>query len=294
MIFKLLFTFAFSAQLNVVTTTTDLNWLVQKIGGEKVRTQALLQGSENPHYIDSRPDYIQKVSNADVVCAIGLELEIGWLPKILAKSGNSKVQSGGSGFCEAGNNIEVLEKPTGPIDRSMGDVHPSGNPHFWLSPKHFLMAAKEIKTVLSKNDIANNKYFEMNYLKLEKELNELFNKNLKRIKELKKKPRPVVEYHKEFSYFLTVYGLTSIGSLEEKPGLPPSASRILDVSNKSKNSNVALLLAANYSPLRTLEKFKELSNIPFLALDLSLTEKNNDYIKHHDTLFNQILSYIEK
>jgi zinc/manganese transport system substrate-binding protein len=293
MIFKLLFTLAFSAPLNVVTTTTDLNWLVQRIGGDKVKTQALLQGTENPHFIDSRPDYIQKVSNADIVCAIGLELEIGWLPKILSKSGNAKVQPGGPGFCEAGNTVEVIEKPTGPIDRSMGDVHPSGNPHFWLSPKHFFMAAKEIKNVLSKNDSANSKVFEANYLKLQKEINDLLNKNLKRIKVIKIK-KPYLEYHKEYSYFLDVYGLSSAGSLEEKPGLPPSASRLIETATSAKNANVVLMLAANYSPIRTLEKFQELSKIPFLALELSLNKENTDYLKYHEILFNKIIAPLEK
>ena len=124
------------AKIKVVATLPDVAEVVRAIGGTEVDVNTLLSGSEDPHYADARPDYILKVSRADVVCAIGLDLEIGWLPKVLDKSGNAKVQSGGTGFCELGHTVKPLEVPTGVIDRSLGDVHPHGNPHFKIGRAH--------------------------------------------------------------------------------------------------------------------------------------------------------------
>ncbi|HWU42342.1 MAG TPA: zinc ABC transporter substrate-binding protein, partial [Bdellovibrio sp.] len=111
------------AKIKVVATLPDIAEVVRAIGKDEVDVSTLLSGSEDPHYSDARPDYIVKVRRADVVCAIGLDLEIGWLPKVLDKAANAKVQPGGDGFCELGRSVKPLEVPTGVIDRSLGDIH---------------------------------------------------------------------------------------------------------------------------------------------------------------------------
>jgi zinc/manganese transport system substrate-binding protein len=129
--------------LRVVTSTTDLAWAVRDIGGSRVVAESLLRGTEDPHFVDARPDYVAKVIRADIVCFVGLDLEVGWLPKVLAKSGRREIQSGGQGYCDASRRIEVLEKVNGGADRSQGDVHPGGNPHYWLSPVAMAQAGLE-------------------------------------------------------------------------------------------------------------------------------------------------------
>ena len=114
------------AKTNVVTTTTELAWAAENIGGDRVKIESLLSGTENAHYVDAVPNFIRLIAAADIVCAVGLDLEIGWLPKALSKSGNRQVQKGGKGYCELGSEINALEKPKGSIDRSMGHIHPSG------------------------------------------------------------------------------------------------------------------------------------------------------------------------
>ena len=121
--------------ITVVTTIPDLGWMVKEIGQHDVVVQSFLTGSEDPHYVDAVPKFVLWASRADMIVSAGLDLEVGWLPKVLEQSANAKVQPGGIGYCEVGNYVTVLEKPTTLTNRSMGDIHPRGNPHFYLSPK---------------------------------------------------------------------------------------------------------------------------------------------------------------
>jgi len=121
-------------KLNVVTTTEDLGSLAREVGGDKVAVTALAKGYQDPHFVDPKPSFILAVSRADVLIAVGRELEIGWLPPLLTSGRNAKIQPGGPGYLDASMNVRILELPTGQITRAMGDVHPLGNPHFSLDP----------------------------------------------------------------------------------------------------------------------------------------------------------------
>ena len=129
------------AKVKVVTTIPDLAWVAAEVGGDHVETKALLRGNENAHFVDAVPEFTRLTADADVVCIAGLDLEVGYMPAVLTRSGNAKIQPGGAGYCEAGKSVQVLEKLTTAVDRSMGDVHPAGNPHFYLSPKARLLAS---------------------------------------------------------------------------------------------------------------------------------------------------------
>lgn len=249
------------AKIKVVATLPDVAEVVRAVGGDQVEVSTLLSGSEDPHYSDARPDYILKIRNADVVCAIGLDLEIGWLPKVMDKAGNSKVQSGGLGFCELGRTVKPLEVPTGVIDRSLGDVHPHGNPHFAVDPLKLAESGAEVARVLSAVEPDKADLFQKNYEAFQKQMTTLHAAIQKKIKKDK-----VMEYHKEFTYFFTTYGLDSVGSLEEKPGMPPSAARIAQVANTAKANKVAVLFATASSSHSTLERFHELSGIPVVIV----------------------------
>lgn len=276
------------ALVKVVTTTPDLAWAARRVGGDKVEVVSLLNGTEDPHHVDTVPSFIVKVADADVVCVVGLELEIGWIPKVLSRSGNSKVQPGGPGYCETGKAVSVLEKPEGNIDRSMGDVHPGGNPHFWLSPKGLSEAASEIRDTLVRVDPASKEAYQKNYSALSKELSEILKAGQTKLKALK---RPIMEYHKEFSYFIHAYRLKSLGSLEEKPGVPPSAGRIAKVSIDAKNSKAAILLAGKYAPEKVLNRFQEASGVPVLVVSTSLEPDSGlkEYADFQNRLIDGIL-----
>ena len=254
------------AKVTVVSTIPDLAWVTTEVGGDLVESKALLRGNENPHFVDAVPEFTRLTADADVVCVVGLDLELGYMPAVLTRSGNAKVQPGGSGYCEVGKSIQVLEKPTAAVDRSMGDVHPAGNPHFFLSPKALSDGAKEIAAALTRVDPAHS----IDYKKgltafaakmdaLDKEVGHLL-EPLKSAQDKSGKPL-LMEYHREFSYFLNEYGLTSFGSIEEKPGVPPSAGRLGEIAAAAKAADIRVALAADYYPKKTLERFSELSGI---------------------------------
>lgn len=253
--------YAHATKLKVVTTLPDVAEVVQAIGGEFVDVQSLLKGSEDPHYSEARPDFILKVNRADIVCAVGLDLEIGWLPKILEKAGNAKVQSGGPGFCVLGAKVTALDIPGGVINRSLGDVHPHGNPHFMLSLEKIADSGAEVVRVLSLALPEKASVFEKNYEAFKRRLSDSKKELAAQLKKVK-----VLEYHKEFTYFFNSYGLESLGSLEEKPGMPPSAARIAKVAQLAKENKVVVLFATVSAPHKVLERFQELSGVRVVQL----------------------------
>src|SRR5438067_5158666 len=150
-------------KLNVVTTTEDLGSLAREVGGDKVSVTALAKGYQDPHFVDPKPSFILAVSRADVLIVVGREMEIGWLPPLLSSSRNSKIQPGAKGYLDPSLNVRILEIPTAQITRAMGDVHPFGNPHYWLEPGNGRKIAQAIRDKLSENAPANAAYFAQRY-----------------------------------------------------------------------------------------------------------------------------------
>jgi len=260
-----------ASKVNVVTTVPDLAYAAREIGGNLVSVKALLKGTENPHFVDAVPEFTRLVANAQVVCMVGLELEIGYMPPVLQRSGNADVQPAGKGYCEAGKGITVLEKPTGPVDRSMGDVHPAGNPHFWLSPKTLGQSAGEIAAALERVDPTNIAAYQKGLLAFRAKMDRLSAEVAKELEPLlaaqKKAGRPlVIEYHKEFDYFFDQYGIKNFGSIEEKPGVPPSAGRIAQVATTVKAQGIRVAIAAEDNPAGTLARFHEISGVPVVTV----------------------------
>src|SRR3982751_5566024 len=148
------------AQLKVVTTTEDLGSLAREVGGDKVSVTALAKGYQDPHFVDPKPSFILAVSRADLLIVVGRELEIGWLSPLLTSSRNAKVQPGSAGYLDASLNVKILEIPTGQITRAMGDVHPLGNPHYWLDPNNGRIIAQSIRAKLQQLLPADRAYFD--------------------------------------------------------------------------------------------------------------------------------------
>lgn len=266
-----------SGPIKVVTTLPDLAEVVREVGGEKVDVESLLSGTEDAHFMDALPSFVRSVANADVVCFIGLDLESAWLPRVLEKSGKAQIQPGGTGYCETGKAVTVLDKPAGTVNRSMGDVHPSGNPHFNLGPDALVQAAGVVSQTLSSVKpewAASFATGAKRFKEKMKALKESIAKKIKTSLNAKKDEPLVLESHQEFTYFFATYGIRSLGSIEDKPGVPPSAVRLLDVSKRAKAAGVKLALATIHSPEKQLQKFTELSGIPYVKLPM-MVQKNN-------------------
>ncbi len=285
------------SHVKVVTSTTDLAWAVREIGGEHVEVQSLLRGTENPHYVDAVPEFVRLVAEAQVVCVVGLELEVGWMPKVLSRSSNASVNPGGQGYCETGKRVQILERMTTAVDRSMGDIHPAGNPHFWLSPKAFGDVAGEIVASLSAVDPSHIMEYRAGAKKFVQTLKDVHAHQLARIKPVVSQAKGplLMEYHKEFAYFLDAYGLESLGSVEEKPGVAPSAGRLAEVALSAKAAGVRFVLASENAPKKTLERFTELSGIPVVTVPMSIQPRKGpkNFAELQEKLVDSVLQALK-
>ena len=148
------------AALNVVTATEDLAAIAREVGGDKIKVESLSRGYQDPHFVEAKPSFVLKLNKADLLIAVGRELEIGWLPPLVTQSRNSKIQLGGDGYLDASLTARILEVPTGQITRAMGDVHPLGNPHYWLDPENGKVIARQVADKLSGMRPNDRAYFD--------------------------------------------------------------------------------------------------------------------------------------
>ena len=234
---------------NVVTTTEDLASLVREVGGDKVTVDAIAKGYQDPHFVEAKPSFILKLHNADLLVVIGRELEIGWLPPLLTQSRNPKIQVGSAGYLDASTGVRILEIPTGQITRAMGDVHPSGNPHYWLDPDNGRIMARNIAAALGRLAPADKAYFDQRYADFDQRLaaaEKRWDAAMAPYKGTK-----VVTYHRSWPNFTERFGLDVIGYVEPKPGIPPSPSHTIDLIGEMKRQGVKLILVEPYFDTKT-------------------------------------------
>jgi zinc/manganese transport system substrate-binding protein len=134
-----------ASKINAVTTTEDLAAIAREVGGDRITVEAIAKGYQDPHFVEPKPSFLLKLQKADLLMLVGLELEIGWLPPLITQSRNSRIQPGAKGYLDMSQFCQVMEVPTGAITRAMGDVHPLGNPHYWLDPENGRRMAKALQ-----------------------------------------------------------------------------------------------------------------------------------------------------
>jgi zinc/manganese transport system substrate-binding protein len=240
------------AKLRVVGTLPDFADIASEIGGDRVDAESLIQGTEDPHFVDAKPSYILRVNRADLLICIGLGLEQGWLPVLLTQARNGKVQVGSAGYLDASHFITPKEVPLN-ADRAMGDVHGGGNPHYYVSPPEMLQVSEAIYKKLVELDPDGRGEYDQRW--------QAFSAKFKdKIAEWKKALAPlagskVVEYHKSWIYLLDWAGLVSAGALEPKPGIPPSASHVTELLMQVKGQNVRFVFRENYHSDRLSQVF---------------------------------------
>lgn len=272
-------------ELFVLTTTTDLSWAAKKIGGDRVKVKSLLNGNEDPHYVDAVPSFVALAAKADVFCLVGLDLEVAWVGKVLKKAGNASVQKGGKGYCETGSKVEALERPKGPIDRSMGDVHASGNPHYHLSPKHFIQGASVILATLIAVDPSGKETYQKGHTAFLSDLRQIEKKVTKILAPIKESST-FLEYHKEFTYFFEHFGLKTTDPIESVPGVPPSAGQLANSAFQAKQKGAISAIASPSAPKAILKKFTEISKVPVVTAAPSI--KRNGVPSNYEDLLVRI------
>ncbi|NOT24822.1 MAG: zinc ABC transporter substrate-binding protein [Acidobacteria bacterium] len=236
-------------RLNVVTSTEDLASIASEVGGDKVSVTALAKGYQDPHFVDPKPSFILAVNRADLYIAVGRDLEIGWLPPLVTSSRNAKIQPGGQGYLDASLNVRILEIPTGQITRAMGDVHPFGNPHYWLEPGNGRLMAQAIRNKLSELSPADKAYFSQRYDDFDRRLataEKRWDAAMAPYKGTK-----VVTYHRSWPNFMERFGLEVIGYVEPKPGIPPSPAHTIDLIDEMKRGGIKLIVVEPYFSLKT-------------------------------------------
>lgn len=237
------------AALNVVTTTEDLASLAREVGGERVKVEALAKGYQDPHFVEAKPSFILKLHSADLLVLVGREMELGWLPPLVVQSRNPKIQQGAAGYLDASLTARILEIPTGQITRAMGDVHPQGNPHYWLDPGNGRHIAEAIRAALARLSPGDAAYFAQRYADFDRRLAEA-EKRWDALMAPHKGLR-VVSYHRSWANFCERFGLDVVGYVEPRPGIPPSPSHTLDLIQAMKRDGVKLILVEPYFDLRT-------------------------------------------
>ena len=282
------------AAVKVVTTTEDLASLAREVGGDKVQVDALAKGYQDPHFVDPKPSFILQVSRADLLIAVGRELEIGWLPPLISSGRNAKIQPGASGYLDASQNVKILEIPTGQITRAMGDVHPSGNPHYWLDPDNGRKIAQSIRDKLSELSPNDKAYFAQRYADFDKRLAEAQKKWDATMAPYK--GTKLVTYHRSWPNFMERFGLNVIGYVEPKPGIPPSPSHTLDLIGEMKNQDVKLIVVEPYFDLKTPQAIANQvgGKVLVLAPSVGGTKEASDYIQLFEYDVNLLASTLKQ
>ncbi len=242
------------ADLKVATSLSDLASVAQFVGGNHVTVISLCKGYEDPHFVPAKPSLMKAIQNADVFVSVGLELDGGWLPLVLPGSRNPKIQAGSKGFVDASEGIEVLDKPVGTVSRAEGDIHPLGNPHYYTDPENLSIVADHLARVFSDLDPANAADYEANTKAFDERI-------AKSVKEWKAQLAPykgskVVSYHENFKYFAERFGLKVFGTVEPKPGIPPSPRYLTETADAMKKADVKVVL---YQPYYDADEAKQLA-----------------------------------
>jgi zinc/manganese transport system substrate-binding protein len=241
--------FSSAAPVRVVTSLEDLASLVRTVGGNRVETFSLARGYQDPHFVEPKPSFVLRLSKADLLIVAGLDLEIGYLPPLLDQSRNPRIRPGGPGHLDASVGCEILERPRGVVTRAMGDVHPFGNPHYWLDPANGRVIARSIASRLSQLDPEGSAVYRTNLAAFESKLTE----GEKRW-DAALGPyagTPVVTYHNSWPNFLKRFRLVAAGYVEPKPGVPPSPAHIVALVNIMREKKVPVILMEPYFDERT-------------------------------------------
>jgi len=319
--------------LNVVTTLPDYAFFAKEIGGDRVSVKAIVRGDQDAHFIRPKPSFATALRKADVFVATGLDLEL-WAQTVIDNSGNGRIRSGQVGYVSAATGMKLLEKPK-TMSRAEGGVHVYGNPHVTCSPIQMKVAARNITTGLIKNDPKGKKLYLQNLKGLHNRIDErLFGKNLVEMlggdtlcslaeqgklipflqeqkfegkplieylsgwlgKMLPLRGTPIVTYHKNWIYFVKLFGLEEAGTVEPKPGIPPSPKHVTSLINLMKERNIGIILAANYFDEQKIKTVATRTNAEAVIVPIYTggVEGTDNYFKLVDYWVDGLLKAAEK
>ena len=265
-----------AAQLNVVTSTTDLYDIARQVGGSHIKASHIGEGYEDPHFVQPKPSFILKLRDADVWAYVGLDLEIGWMPLLLDGARNRKINAGAPGHINASTVIPVMDANQR-VDRSQGDVHPLGNPHYWLDPDNARKIAALFRDRFSELDPENAAAYRSNTTAFEQKLTAAEQAWAADLASLKGKP--VVAWHTSWRYFAQYTGLDIVGFMEPKPGVPPSPSHLAALVATMKQKGAKAIIMEPFYDRKTADKIARETGARVLVVPPSVggTKALTDY-----------------
>ncbi|MFL5320199.1 MAG: metal ABC transporter substrate-binding protein [Myxococcaceae bacterium] len=276
-----LFALAAQAKVNVVATVNDLGELVKEVGGDNVELTVLAKPTQDPHFVDAKHSLVISLARADLVVQMGMELEVGWLPTLLTSSRNGKIQVGSPGNLDCSTFIRPLDVPTVKIERSMGDIHPAGNPHYTKDPRNGIAIAKGIAARLSEIDPEHSNAYAANAAKFEASLNGKISEWQKAFAPYK--AAPIITFHQSWKYFSDWAGLTEVAYMEPKPGLPPSAQHVAEVIVAGRQKHAKLILQEEWYSAQTSQLVADKTGAALVVVS-GMVPEGQTYAQYLDSL----------
>src|SRR5688572_26981174 len=276
------------AELNVVASLPDFGAIAEAVGGKAVKVTTIARGSEDAHFVDARPSFVRVLNRADLLIEGGAELEAGWLPTLVNGARNPKIQGAAPGRLVLAKYVKLLDVPPGPVDRSMGDVHAGGNPHYWLDPRNGIVIAGQIADAFSQLDANNAELFRKNLADFTARLNAKWPEWQKKMEPLR--GTKVITYHKSYEYLASAFGLEIVGQLEPKPGIEPSPAHITQLVQQAKGAGVKLVVVEPFRPRRDAEQVAQAigARLVILPDKTGSTPEAKDYISLFDSIVGKL------
>jgi zinc/manganese transport system substrate-binding protein len=275
------------AALNVFVCEPEWGALAKEIAGDRVSVYSATTALQDPHHIEARPSLIAKIRSADLVVCTGSELEVGWLPLLFTQSGNSKVQPGSPGYLEASRFVPRIEIPK-VIDRALGDIHPGGNPHIHLDPRNVAKVADVLGERLVQIDPAGAAAYKAGLALFQTRWQAAIARW--EIEGARLKGVPLVVYHRDFSYFIAWLGMREVGSLEPRPGIPPTPTHLADLVERMKRESAKVIVYEAYNSPKAAEFLSQRTAIPVVMLPYTIG--GSDRAKDLFSLFDDTIARI--
>jgi len=281
-------------KVHVVTTLSDFASLAESIGGDRVEATSIAKGYQDPHFVEAKPSFILRLHDADLLIVAGLELEIGYLPPLLDQARNEAIRPTGKGYLDASVGCDILGRPTEKVTRAMGDVHPYGNPHYWLEPENGRVIARAIARRLAEIDPPGAEVYKKNLAAFEARLTEAEARWQKKMAPFA--GTKVVTYHESWPNFAKAFKLDVVGYLEPKPGIPPTPQHKLEIVNLMSAQKVPLILMEVYFDEKdpNFVASKTGARVVMLTPSVGGVPVAKDYISLFDTDIDLIVAALSK
>ena len=281
-----------AAALKVFACEPEWGALVQELAGDKASVYSATTAMQDPHHIEARPSLIARVRSADLLICTGAELEIGWLPLLLTQSGNARIQAGNPGYFEASQYVPKLEVPN-VLDRSLGDIHPGGNPHIQTDPRNITRVAGALIERLAQLDPADAETFRSRG----KAFLEDWQAAIKRWEREAAPLRgvPIVEHHKGFTYLEAWLGLKEVGTLEPIPGIPPTPAHLAQLVDQMQRAPAKVIVYSSYDDPKAAEFLSRRTKIPAVMLPFTVggSDKAKDLPGYFDDIIARLLGSVK-